>query len=274
MAVEIGKTYQSRNCGEFVVIGKAEKQKGSKKTYYHVKFSYTGYETTTRYDTIESGQVNDPFYPNKHGVGYIGVPNGSDIDLSMRDRWDRMLSRCYNIDDAHYIFYGGAGVTVCERWLCYVNFVEDCKTLPGYKEMVNNPHIKYHLDKDILQQGIPVNQKVYSPETCMFVPACQNSYQVAIDHFDERGNKYFNVEEHYNAYNVKIEVDGLLRRIGRYKDPIVAANAANHARHRYGLPILNTDVPYIPPEIVNSLNIRTVRNDMVRKNEMVKIINK
>lgn len=275
MAVEIGKEYESRNCGKFKVLSKSKYRKSSK-AYYDIEFLFTGYKTSTRYDTVETGQVYDPFYPNIHGVGYIGAPIGSDIDLSMRSRWSGMLDRCYNPQCKYYYRYGGAGITVCERWLCYVNYVEDVKLLPGYQDMIDNPHIKYHLDKDILQQGVPTNQKVYSPETCMWVPAAENSYQVAIDHFDERNNKYFNVEEHYNAYNVKIEVNGNLRRIGRYKDPEVAANGANHARRRYGLPILNTNVPYISPEVVNALNIRTNRSPMVNviKKEMVKIINK
>ncbi len=194
----------------------------------------------------------------------------------MRGRWERMLDRCYNPNSKYYYAYGGIGVAVCDRWKCYINFVTDCKELPGYNDMINNPHIKYHLDKDILQQGIPSNQKVYSPETCMFVPAAENSYQVAIDHFNERGNNYFNVEKHYNAYNVKLQINGVIRRIGRYKDPIIAANAANHARRIYGLPILNINIPYVSPEEVNALNIRMNKPAMVDiiQKEMVKIINK
>ena len=137
------------------------------------------------------------------------------------------------------------------------------------------PHIKYHLDKDILQQGISTNQKVYSPTTCMFVLAYENSYQVAIDHHNERNNKYFNVEPHYGAYNVKLEVNGILHRIGRYKDQDMAANHANEFRRFHGLPILNTNVPYIPPEVFNAYNIRKLPEMCsIVKKEMVKIVNK
>ena len=138
MAVEIGKVYESANCGKFKVIG-INKDRGGSKRYYDVEFEHTGYITSTRYDTIESGQVNDPFYPNIYGVGYIGAPNGSDIDLSMRSRWSGMLARYYDPNNEYYYRYGGAGVTVCERWKCYVNFVEDCKSLPGYQDMIDNP---------------------------------------------------------------------------------------------------------------------------------------
>ena len=267
MSVEIGKEYISKFCGKFKVIDR-EGYRGTK-LYYIVKFLKTGYITSARYDTIKTGNINDPYYPKILGVACLGESrDGTSLNMYMYDRWRNMINRCYDICNEYYYAYGGAGVTVCQRWLCYANYIEDIPNLPGYNDMINNPHIKYHLDKDILQQGIPSNQKVYSPETCMFVPAAENSYQVAIDHFNERGNNYFNVEKHYNAYNVKLQINGVIRRIGRYKDPIIAANAANHARRIYGLPILNINIPYVSPEEVNALNIRKV------KKEMVKIINK
>ena len=267
MKVEIGKIYKSNFCGEFIVLNK-EGYRGTK-LYYNIKFLQTGYETTARYDTIVVGNVNDPYYPKIYGVGYFGEPkNNEKIDPSIRNRWERMMSRCYNINDENYYTYGGIGITVCIRWHCYTNYAEDYKLLPGYNDMINNPHIKYHLDKDILQQGIPSNQKVYSPTTCMFVPVFENSIQVAIDHADAHSNDYYNVIHHHGAYNVELQIFSITRRIGRYKDPIIAANGANHARRIYGLPILNTNVPYISPEEVNAQNIR--------KNlyEMVRIINK
>ncbi|EMN1411729.1 hypothetical protein ROS59_003788 [Enterobacter cloacae] len=62
--------------------------------------------------------------------------------------------------------------SVCERWLYYPNFYHDIKKLPGYDEWYNNTErCKYNLDKDI---RIP-NAKVYSPETCIFVTATENS---------------------------------------------------------------------------------------------------
>jgi hypothetical protein len=39
--------------------------------------------------------------------------------------WRAMVRRCNNINDKDYHRYGGAGVTVCGRWLEYSNFVAD-----------------------------------------------------------------------------------------------------------------------------------------------------
>jgi hypothetical protein len=39
--------------------------------------------------------------------------------------WRAMVRRCNNPKDKDYKRYGGAGVTVCDRWLEYINFVAD-----------------------------------------------------------------------------------------------------------------------------------------------------
>jgi hypothetical protein len=39
--------------------------------------------------------------------------------------WRAMVRRCNNPQDKDYKRYGGVGITVCDRWLSYVNFVAD-----------------------------------------------------------------------------------------------------------------------------------------------------
>jgi hypothetical protein len=71
-----------------------------------------------------------------------------------------MLERCYSEKhrDKHSAY---AECTVCDEWHCYQTFAK------WYEEnyyIIDGERI--HLDKDILVKG----NKVYSPETCMFVP--------------------------------------------------------------------------------------------------------
>ena len=150
------------------------------KRYYDVKFIKTGYITSAMEYNIKVGYVNDPYYPTVCGIGYLGKPRDGKTDRKVYLRWKGMINRCYNPNNKRYNIYGGAGVIVCERWHCYANFAEDIKFLPGYNDMINNPHIKYHLDKDILQQGTPINQKIYSPTTCMFVRASEMPYRLIL----------------------------------------------------------------------------------------------
>lgn len=70
--------------------------------------------------------------------------------------WQNMLHRCYPpyVQAKHPTYIG---VKVCDAWLSFNNFRLWANEF--YKE-------GYDLDKDILSPGC----KVYSPETCMFIP--------------------------------------------------------------------------------------------------------
>lgn len=75
-------------------------------------------------------------------------------------KWLIMLNRCYHPTQAkHNKSYND--VFVCDEWLKLSNFKEWFENPEnGYKE-------GYQLDKDILVKG----NRVYSPETCCFVPS-------------------------------------------------------------------------------------------------------
>ena len=44
--------------------------------------------------------------------------------------WNAMLQRCTNVKNKHYHDYGGRGITVCDRWLKFKNFIEDMGPRP------------------------------------------------------------------------------------------------------------------------------------------------
>lgn len=46
------------------------------------------------------------------------------------DSWFNMKHRCYYEKDVNYKNYGGRGITVCERWLDFKNFLEDMGEKP------------------------------------------------------------------------------------------------------------------------------------------------
>lgn len=44
--------------------------------------------------------------------------------------WAKMIQRCTNSNSDHYHLYGGRGITVCERWLVFENFLKDMGERP------------------------------------------------------------------------------------------------------------------------------------------------
>jgi hypothetical protein len=41
------------------------------------------------------------------------------------DAWTNMKQRCFNPKNPVYEHYGARGITVCERWMTFQNFVDD-----------------------------------------------------------------------------------------------------------------------------------------------------
>jgi hypothetical protein len=56
--------------------------------------------------------------------------HGRSNDLIYR-RWRAMLTRCTNENQKYYHVYGGAGVTVCDRWRMFEKFLADLGELPS-----------------------------------------------------------------------------------------------------------------------------------------------
>lgn len=85
-----------------------------------------------------------------------------------------MLGRCYDDTKAKHKSYENC--TVCEEWHNFQNFAKWYEE--NYYEIKDE---RMELDKDILIKG----NKVYSPETCVFVPS--NVNKLFVIHKEKRG---------------------------------------------------------------------------------------
>lgn len=45
--------------------------------------------------------------------------------------WDSMIGRCFRSSNASYARYGGSGISVCDRWRKFENFLEDMGARPS-----------------------------------------------------------------------------------------------------------------------------------------------
>lgn len=137
------------------------------------------------------------------------------------ERWVNMLQRCYSNEflnrNPSYL-----NCIVCEEWLTFSNFIT---------WMEQQDHEGKHLDKDLLYNG----NKIYSPETCVFVDQRTNKfvlekagkvspYPVGV-YFEKARQKY--VAECTDPFGVNGKF------IGRFDTPEEAHKAWQAKKHEY-----------------------------------------
>lgn len=112
-----------------------------------------------------------PFKPTVLGIAN-GITDRSDpYAVNLKSTWRNMLSRCYDPRHDKYAYYGGKGVSVCDRWLVFYNFQRDARKLEGWEEKAapGSNWGEYQLDKDIKGTGF-----IYSLESCVWVSRKDN----------------------------------------------------------------------------------------------------
>lgn len=137
--------------------------------------------------TLKTGNIKNPYHKSIFGWGCIGEnpaipPTIKGKITTCYASYSKMVSRCKNKNDSRYNTYGGVGITISEEW----------NTYSAYSYWFKDNYIEgYHLDKDILQQDIPPNKKIYSPKTCMFIEGFENSKESANRRFSYINIKYY-----------------------------------------------------------------------------------
>lgn len=138
---------------------------------YKVKVIF--YETNSidvfPFDSLKRGLFSDKYKPSVFGKGYLG---NSKVDKQSHSRWVEMLRRCYSETyrsktDAY------VGCIVCNDWLNYSEFKKWFHSNKNSLMRDENGSF-WHLDKDVLVRG----NKVYSPDTCCFIPQEVNKVAV------------------------------------------------------------------------------------------------
>ena len=154
----VGKTFINNKGLEFVIIDYINSRDVTVKFDDHVVIY------NVSYGNIKRGKVNNPYFKNLYGFGYCGIGiHKTSINSKPTKKysmWKSMLDRCYD-DKVQKNRPTYIGCNVSESWNCYQVFGD------WYEENYNPEYMQgWHLDKDILVKG----KRVYSPETCCFVP--------------------------------------------------------------------------------------------------------
>ncbi|MBU7315987.1 hypothetical protein [Paenibacillus oleatilyticus] len=182
--------YTNRQGSEFIII------KYTNTRNIRIKFlDKFGYEKNVKWDHIKKGSIKNPYFPYVFNIGYMG--NGrhkSKINGKTNlfySKWINMLNRCHGDKIKNNTSY--TDCTVCEEWYNYQNFAKWCE-----ENYYNIDGEQLELDKDILYKG----NKIYSPETCVFVPHNINSILVKCN--TKRGK--YPIGVHYDSKINKLKV--------------------------------------------------------------------
>ena len=216
----VGKVCKSTSSGDFKIL------KYNDNRNVEVQFLKTGYEATVELVQVKRGNVKDPYLPSVCGVGVIGdkyqVSEGGK-NTKEYVLWCSMLKRCYsNAYNKRQPTYEGCEAS--ENFKYYEYFYEWCNKQVGF----NNKD--WQLDKDLLTKG----NKVYSENTCIFIPAEINLLLVKREAL--RGTHPIGVRWHKRdkAFVARVcKNKGVSEWLGYFNTEIEAFNAYKKAKESF-----------------------------------------
>lgn len=138
-----------------------------------------------------------------------------------RDYWRHVIIRASSASYKEK-FPTYKDVTVCDEWHNFQNFAE-------WFEQNYNPETMqgWHLDKDILVKG----NKVYSPETCCFVPKEINF--LFTNRKNQRGSYPIGVRPKGDKFQARINIFRKSKCLGVFNTPEEAFQAYKTAKELY-----------------------------------------
>ncbi|EOK5450695.1 hypothetical protein ACM6ST_006459, partial [Pseudomonas aeruginosa] len=91
--------------------------------------SYDGETGELRYCDAPREMFSTQSAWKRHSTFLVGKPAGSVLESGVC-RWSNMIDRCTNPSNKRYVDYQGRGITVCERWMTFANFLADMGERP------------------------------------------------------------------------------------------------------------------------------------------------
>ena len=163
------KKYMTKHIGEKFTSNEGytlEITDGANKTGYCEVLIDNNFKAIRRYTDIKNGKIKNPYHRSVYNIGYMGA---GEFKASFKGKatksykvWMAMMYRIYSKKHLkRRPTY--KNVAVAEKWHNFQNFA---------KWFEENYVEGWHLDKDLLSG----EQKMYSPETCVFIPQELNSF--------------------------------------------------------------------------------------------------
>jgi len=233
----IGKTYTTNEGYDCEII-----DGGSRNHYCTIKIE--NWITEVCYDSVKKGVIKYPYHPSVHDVGFTGEGKYKAWENRKLTKayilWHGMLRRAYD-DKFHESRPTYKDVEVSEEWHNFQNFA---------KWFEDNYVEGWHLDKDLLSEG----KKVYSSETCIFIPAELNLFLTNNKLTNNSG--FTGVSYHKKAKKWRADINngkGNRLHLGRYNTKEEAGKAYDKKRAEYAKEWQNKMQGILPEKVIEKI---------------------
>lgn len=200
------------------------------------------------YLDFKNGKIKSPYDKSIFGNGFIGEGKYNCNDIQYQ-YWRDMIRRCYDkkFHEKEPIY---KDVLICEEWHNFQNFAKWFDE--NYYEVENQT---MQLDKDILCKG----NKIYSPDTCIFVPNRINS--LFIKHTTRRGDCPIGVsyKDDIDKYYVKVRYfnyetnKSVQKSLGFFDDKIRAFEKYKMFKENHIKDVAEIYKDVIPKDLYNAM---------------------
>lgn len=212
---------------------------------YFPEYDWT--KESVRYENFKNGSISCPYERRTCGIGYLGEgkyktrEDGKETEYHIT--WKTMMIRCYS-DNKHKKYTTYIKCTVCDEWHCFQNFAKWYEE--NYYKIENE---KIDLDKDILNKG----NKIYSPNSCIFVPRRINSLFVKND--IDRGEYPIGVSyrKREGVYVAQCRNDKNREFLGRFNNSIDAFNSYKEYKEKIIKEVADKYKDKIPNKLYEAL---------------------
>lgn len=176
---------------------------------YFEEYNYVA--KNKQYSHFKEGAISCPYDASVYSVGFVGE---GEYKLSENGKstkcyrtWLQMIRRCYSkkFQERNPTY---KDCEVCPEWHNFQVFAEWY-----YENYYKIDGEVMCLDKDILWKG----NKIYSPDTCIFVPNRINCLFIKAD--SKRGDLPIGVRRYKNTYVAQMNIKGKMAHLGYFDTP-------------------------------------------------------
>lgn len=131
--------------------------------------------------------------------------------------WLNMKKRCIDEKSINYEYYGGKGITLCERWMDYENFYNDMKL--NYEDSLTLDRID--------------NSKGYNVENCRWVSMSVQQFNKSISSRNKSGHVGVYFDKKSGKWRATIGFNKEQINLGMFDDLDCAVKARKEAEVNY-----------------------------------------